>query len=184
MACSGCGKKKSITKPVPREVDLNMVSLSQIAQKSAGVADMKDEDFVRVLYKSKNIGNHQVVGQITKINYGYKRGGQVMLLHKKDYEVSKNLFEQIQIEKKNQIAPEPPPAPKPMPAPIKIEYKEPEEPVVYVGTKDAELISTLMLGLSVSTYEELSKKSDEDILSVSGIGKAKLKRAREILAKA
>lgn len=186
MGCSGCGSKKSISKPTKRTVDVNNLALSDAVLKSAkNISDAKDDDFVRVLYKSKNVGNHQVVGQITKINYGYKRGGQIMLLHKKDYEVMKNLFEQIHVEKKNQTTPEPPPAPLPLPEPIKIEeHKDQKEPVVYVGTKDADLISTLMVGLSVSTYEELAKKSDEDILSVSGIGKAKLKRAREILAKA
>lgn len=86
--CGGCGASKATVHP----------SIKQSAYLSAVKADvlsMKDDSFVLALYTSKNIGNHRVVGAVTKIDYGYHQGGQQMLVHRDDLEVSPHLFKAL-----------------------------------------------------------------------------------------
>lgn len=105
--CAGCGKKK--TAPV-------MSAPSNInktpALPAGNVLAMQDDNFVRAVYTSANIGMHQVVGAVTKIRYGYRKGGQIMLVHKKDMEVSPHLFKEIREDAKE--PPNVPPKPEPI----------------------------------------------------------------------
>lgn len=86
--CSGCGGSKVTVHP----------NIKQVAYASAmktDVLSMKDDEFILALYTSKNVGNHRVVGAATRIDYGYRQGGQQMLVHKDDAKVSPHLFQPI-----------------------------------------------------------------------------------------
>jgi glycosyltransferase involved in cell wall biosynthesis len=89
--CGGCGKSRAVVHPTVKQAAYDTAM-------SSGVLKMDDSNFVLVLYTSKNIGNHPVVGAATGIEYGYRYGGQRMLVHKDDIAVSPHLFKPIEAE--------------------------------------------------------------------------------------
>ncbi len=103
--CGGCGNKAQ-THPTIRQ----SYSVSRILE-------MNDEDFVMVDYTSKNIGTHTVVGAASKIDYGYRQGGDRFLVHKSDIKVSPHLFKPIEPVQKAKPKPE-------VPAPVAETKKE------------------------------------------------------------
>lgn len=86
--CGGCGKSKVTVHP-------NIKQSSYVAAVKADALSMSDDSFFLALYTSKNIGNHRVIGAATKIDYGYRQGGQQMLVHKDDAAISPHLFTPI-----------------------------------------------------------------------------------------
>lgn len=75
---------------------------------------MSDDDFVMARYLSPNRGGHRVIGASTKVDYGYRKGGDVFLVHRSDVEGQGHLF-----RAEDQLASQVPGrAPTPAPAPI------------------------------------------------------------------
>lgn len=114
MACNGCGNRSSEVSK-----DLSKIfndSYQRVISKST-VNTMNDEDFIRCKYNSQMRGDHMVVGSATNIKYGYKSGGSVFLVHKKDVQTNPNKFQPIsramnvRAEQKERPAPPPPPKP-------------------------------------------------------------------------
>lgn len=93
--CGGCGKSKAVVHPTVKQAAYNSAMQS-------GVLRMDDSNFILVLYTSKNVGNHPVVGAATRIQYGYHQGGQRMLVHKDDIAISPHLFKPIEEEQQAQ----------------------------------------------------------------------------------
>lgn len=91
MGCRSCSQKGT---NYPRERPPEDSYQGKILMNQSNIVD--DNEYVKVLYRSENIGDHAVIGNATKIKYGYRQGGDIFLIHKKDYEVASNLYELIE----------------------------------------------------------------------------------------
>jgi hypothetical protein len=62
----------------------------------------KDTDFIMVKYTTQNTGDHNVLGASIiggkHINYGYRSGGDIFLVHKSDVALQPNLFQPVEME--------------------------------------------------------------------------------------
>lgn len=56
---------------------------------------MNDENFVMVQYMHPNRGQHRVTGATTKMDYGYRGGGEQFLVHVDDIKAQPNLFRPV-----------------------------------------------------------------------------------------
>lgn len=83
MAPCGCGKKPNI-KAESSKSSMNNVS---------GVVD---DNMILIKYASANRGQHLVVGHLTGRKYGYRAGGEVFYVLRKDAEAAPNLFVPVQ----------------------------------------------------------------------------------------
>lgn len=78
---------------------------------------MSDAEYVLAKYIHPNVGQHPVIGVETKIRYGFRGGGEIFLVHKKDLTAQPHLFSVIDTAP-TPIEPTPvvaPPAPEPLP---------------------------------------------------------------------
>ena len=91
MGCSKCP-----TKPPPQSFNL----LEQMNNLSPDQSAMLEQDnsYVMIEYIDANIGNHHVVGNITKTNYGYRGGGgkHQFLVHKDDLKAEPHRFRRVE----------------------------------------------------------------------------------------
>ena len=95
------------------------LSGQQTTLSAKGASMMSDGEFLQVEYLSGNTGEHSVVGIVTKINYGYHRGGEILPnVHRKDVEASPRLFRPVAAS--TPVAPPPAAPPKPAEAPKRI----------------------------------------------------------------
>lgn len=90
MPCN-CGGRRNIQNPVVS----TSRSTTLTARTNGGNIRMDDQDMILVTYRSPNMGQHKVVGQATKIHYGYRGGGEQFLVHRRDVEVSPHLYEPV-----------------------------------------------------------------------------------------
>lgn len=91
MACRGCGKSNR-----PRQVAsvMNVPSGPAAGGGGGGPATVplalggtrivNDGDLLRAQYTSRNMGMHRVIGPVSRIDYGYRQGGAVFLVHRDD----------------------------------------------------------------------------------------------------
>jgi len=126
MPCpGGCGKKVKPVQSAPTQPARRPDPFAAIARQDGGPVTFKtwdnrditisDADMVRAVDRTGNRGDHRVIGNATRISYGYKVDGQEFLAHRSD--LSRTLQEVVVV----QPAYEPPPtesAPLPPPAQI------------------------------------------------------------------
>lgn len=82
MACTRCGKRREPA--VQQQVVPSNVRTANLS--------VTDENFVIAIYTHPNVGEHRLFGSVTKIDYGYRSGGEKMLVHKKDVAGAPHLF--------------------------------------------------------------------------------------------
>lgn len=128
MPCSGgCGGSRRSSSPpaLPATVQAAGAGSSEL---------LRDDSFVRILYAHPNQGQHSVIGYAAFtaplpgvnmlhrggeyfINYGYRQGGEIFLVHRADVVLSPDLFQILPAVAKDQPLPVAPPAPEPVIAP-------------------------------------------------------------------
>ena len=165
--CRGCGGTRKINRDLQESYAVQMKSLRTPKTNKA----IGDDDFVRVLYKSKNIGNHPVVGAATGIKYGYKKGGQIMLLHAKDMRIMGHMFTEIAnvVDEPTKVEPTP------VPAFI-------NERLSVSGVKQ-ETINKIVSSFDVKTAKELIALGEEKLMSIRGIGSVTARKVMEAARK-
>jgi glycosyltransferase involved in cell wall biosynthesis len=100
MGCSGCGggNKQTASPPMQQERVNNM--------------KISDEEMILILYQHPNIGQHPVIGPVTKTFYGYRGRGEEFIVHRADVLGRPNVFVPIQLKTADvpemQAAPLPP----------------------------------------------------------------------------
>ena len=165
--CKGCGGTRKYNRDLQESYAVQIKRL-RTPKTNKPVAD---EDFVRVLYKSKNRGMHPVVGAATGIKYGYKKGGQTMLLHVKDLRVMGHLFAEIA-----NIVEEP----------TKVQVtKAPtfiNKPLSIPGIKQG-IIDKIVATFNVKTSRELIALGEEKLTSIKGIGPVTARKVIEVAQK-
>ena len=98
---------------------------------------MADQDFVLCIYTHPNVGQHRVLGGSTSMDYGYRGGGEVFLVHKADIRLESKKFKPVEIpeppvpvEAEEVVMPEPPP-------PVALVEEEPQ--LAFAGKDNAAL---------------------------------------------
>lgn len=99
--CGGCGGKRATVHPTIKQINNQTMSHEDILS-------IPDDDFILVNYLSKNIGTHPVVGAATRIDYGYRQGGQQMLVHREDARIAPHLFEPVIVKDAEREMPDAP----------------------------------------------------------------------------
>lgn len=164
------------------------------SERSANFPEMNDEAFVKVRYTHPNIGDHRVVGASTRIDYGYRSGGDIFLVHKDDIKLAPHLFLPIEVEPGKVEPPKAEPVITPEPEPIMVSVKEAtvsvleqeissvEDTVVapvvfqfdaYALPGVSEAIAKDILDSGISSYDGLVKTGVDGLMAIKGIGKAK-----------
>ena len=64
---------------------------------------MSDNDYKLIRYMHPNMGEHRVIGPVTKNDYGYRGGGQEFLVHVSDIQNNPSLFHDISVESINPV---------------------------------------------------------------------------------
>lgn len=115
VACN-CGKKNSVVYgPDAGIKQPNMINDQKVDQ-------MSDSNYVLAKYNHLNVGGHRVIGPSSRIDYGYRSGGDEFLVHKMDVESDPQLFTPVR-DQQPEVAQavesivstqEPTPAPKPL----------------------------------------------------------------------
>ena len=95
--CTKCGGRNNKVQPA---IENNFYK-----EKVREIQNQKivDDSLVLSKYLSKNSGNHMVMGGITKIRYGYKKGGDIFLVDKRDIAMMPNTFEVLDIIKEEDV---------------------------------------------------------------------------------
>ena len=111
----GCRKTKSSSSAYARRASASAPTSSTL---TIGGREMEDKDLVMVEYNHPNIGQHPVVGPVTRIKYGYRAGGDRFLVHKDDVSHDSHMFKPVRresggvmVEEEQQPTPPPPPQP-------------------------------------------------------------------------
>lgn len=124
MGCN-CGSKKA---PIP--VLRAMSAGRELSAASVEGDRMNDQNFIMCKYIHGNVGDHRVIGLASRIDYGYRHGGDVFLVHKLDAEKYPELFVPVEAERAivvEQEKPSAPPAPQPMRSPELVHYERLED---------------------------------------------------------
>jgi glycosyltransferase involved in cell wall biosynthesis len=116
--CSKCPDKG--VSPSPKMISSSAGTAKEVQEQRA-----QDEDYVLCEYMHPNRGNHQIYGAATKEYYGYKGGGRVFLVHKKDIEAQPQFFRPIRHEgsapiPEVQVPQAPTPIAKQIPEPVQL----------------------------------------------------------------
>ncbi|GAG15832.1 unnamed protein product, partial [marine sediment metagenome] len=90
VPCNCSGKKHY--KPTPT---IGRSTLPAALPKQKGGTSV-DENLVRAKYLHPNRGQHLVIGGVEKINYGYRAGGDIFLVHKNDIASQPHLFREVE----------------------------------------------------------------------------------------
>lgn len=102
MPCpGGCGNRREY------DPQLDVANRkSELLSRSGNTngAEMSDSNFIMCLYTHPNVGEHNVFGGATRINYGYRSGGDTFLVHVNDLSATPHLFQPIRTEVKS-VAP-------------------------------------------------------------------------------
>jgi len=93
----GCGGKKNPQVLRVQQV-VRAVPLGNDRKENASMADPKmlDKNFVLCVYTHPNIGQHKVVGAVTKTVYGYRGGGSRFYVDRRDVAAQPNLYHIIE----------------------------------------------------------------------------------------
>jgi glycosyltransferase involved in cell wall biosynthesis len=83
-------------------------------KQAKGAPPMEDSEFVLCRYTHPNTGQHMVVGAETRVQYGYRGGGEIFLVHRKDIQAQPHLY--LVLEQEARPVPQPPPEVPPPPA--------------------------------------------------------------------
>lgn len=142
---------------------------------------MNDENYVLVEYLHQSRGQHLVVGLSTKQRYGYRKNGDVFLIHKDDFAAARNFYRQVNVVQ------EPAPAAVPAPPPTPV-WKEPEPvappeplsppPAVAAAVEEQRLDLQLLPGATPNVVSFLTRAgltSPEKILEAGVEGLIKVK---------
>lgn len=173
----GCGCKKGVEK-----------AKSEISKGETLMNE--DQDYVLVKYLSLNKGKHGVVGASTHKKYGYRRGGDVFLVHREDVALQPHLYEEVRQAGHN-IVTSPPSAPPP-PQPIaEFDYEKYIEQVRTKFEREIDpqtlpgvtpVVATRMRNSGLVTKESILSLGEDGLQqAVSGIGAAKAKMIIEYL---
>ena len=167
---------------------------------------MNDDDFVRAKYLHPNQGTHQVSGQYRFpeqlnfgelrlgmknvgdgfiIDYGYRKGGETFLVHKRDADMS-HLFQEIQPESSGVFnPPQPPSTSAPIPETI---IREARIPVALRDELDLQLlpgisdkIALLLTNDGISTKTQVLELGVDGLKKYTGIGEVKAKSIIEAI---
>lgn len=113
-----CGCKETQYKPTPT---LTRGTLSTARAQPKGDKSV-DGDMIRAKYLHPNRGQHRVLGGAEKIDYGYRAGGDIFLVHKNDIASQPHLFQAIEpiMPAKPKPAPSEPPVIAETPPPIAV----------------------------------------------------------------
>jgi hypothetical protein len=121
MGCGCRGNGKSTVSAAPQEDRVRPMVMA-IPKRGNGSEVMNDAEYVLAKYIHPNIGQHPVIGVETKIRYGFRGGGEIFLVHKKDLTAQPHLFSVIDTAP-TPIEPTPvevPPAPTVLPDPVPV----------------------------------------------------------------
>ncbi len=91
MGCGGCGRHGATQHPAVQQYQ-------ERGQMQNASVNMQDENFRLCNYLHPNIGQHSVVGGVTKIKYGYRGGGERFFVHADDIKSQPHLFEPVPVE--------------------------------------------------------------------------------------
>lgn len=126
MGCGCANKGRSTVRisPVTESVPLILA----VPKGPNGGLPMDDSEFVLAKYTHPNIGEHPVIGTETRTKYGFRGGGEIFLVHKKDAAAQPHLFSVI--DSKPTPVPEQARVEPPPPEPVQTPVVEPvaEEP--------------------------------------------------------
>jgi hypothetical protein len=202
MCGPGCGgRSKLSSKSIPVAQAVGRVAGAIQAQPQRENTKMSDQDFVRVKYIHPNQGTHGVSGQFKFpnmldvagmrlgmrnvgdgfiIDYGFRKGGDTFLVHKRDAEVS-HLFQEVQTAAGGVFNP-PQPAAQPTPTPEVI-VREARVPVAQLDELDLQLLP----GISNENARQLEANgitTKSQVLELGVPGLKKYPGIGEIRAKA
>lgn len=139
------------------------------------VSSLSDSDFVLILYRSLNKGQHRVIGPSSRRDYGYRSGGDRFLVDRKDVATNPGLFEVLSTAPEQQARTEVPAAPEPIRS---------SPPPVYDLTDlhgVTQSIASSLNAAGVHTMSDLVEFGEENLRKFKGIG---AKRAASIVAEA
>ena len=124
MPCVTCGQHKEYDP----QLDMANKRTEALAQAGRTQPAMDDNNFVMCVYTHPNMGEHNVFGATTRINYGYRSGGDTFLVHVSDIASAPHLFKPI----KGEVAEPEPIKPVPVENPNEVDKQIPvlEEPDV------------------------------------------------------
>ena len=95
MPCpGGCGNQR----PYDPQLDAANQKRTTLAQSGKTNIDMNDKDFLMCTYTHPNMGEHNVFGGATRINYGYRSGGDTFLVNVADIAATPHLFKVVKSE--------------------------------------------------------------------------------------
>lgn len=180
MPCN-CGGRRIAPPTQPTRI----VSTQRVLEDNMAVSD---SDLVLVRYMSPNRGQHMVVGGATKRRYGYRGGGEVFYVDRRDISAQPGLFQVITSEiKEDEPRKEAQAAPQRLPGEIK-------EKVLIVSESTIEEIKGGHLAMipgateqivaqfeeaGITTYEQLQGLGVSGLRKFKGVGEA---RAKAIMA--
>lgn len=175
MPCAGCGQHVTDRPYYPN------LSQQTVTERSASFPMMNDESFVKVRYDHPNRGDHRVVGPASRIDYGYRAGGDIFLVHKDDVKASPHLFTVIEVERGKVQAPIEEKVATPEPTPL---TKGESEVIHEAGESIAVLdpqslpgvtptVAKEMENAGINSLEKILKMGVDGLLGVKGIGKAR-----------
>lgn len=191
MGCN-CGKKKKTASLAASETISRLTATSTALK---GDTTMQDSNMIRIQYMHQNKGSHPVIGAVTRTHYGYRRGGDIFLMHRSDIEAQPHLF----VEQEDMVLNAPKverttPPPTPVKQPPKVEEKpvaineEPDEAQL-VAIDDAktraDIINPQLLpGVSptiakdmevagLKTYQAIIDAGMSGLTKINGLGPAK-----------
>lgn len=192
MPCYSCGQQ-----PIDRPTYPG-INTAVATERSAVLPNMADEMFVKIRYDHPNKGDHRVVGSATRIDYGYRAGGDIFLVHKEDVKAAPHLFTIVEPEPGKVFAPaavaEMPAVPVAIETPSVTVSSEPIEvkpaevytpPVldVYALPGITEHTAAEMKTAGIDTYEKIVALGIDGLVKIKGIGQSRaetlLKLAKE-----
>lgn len=171
--CGGCGsggKVIRITQVSPQKQ--NAENLIKTEGKNM-TQQISDKDFVLCVYAHPNIGQHKVVGAITRTVYGYRKGGDRFYVDRRDIAAQPNLFKVVEdvIKVDNKPLEAPPEAPKQL-APIPPIMEREITDLQYVpGITPA--IRSQLNAAGIHLVKELIDFGEDGLIKLKGVGKSR-----------
>jgi glycosyltransferase involved in cell wall biosynthesis len=167
MSCN-CPGTKRVTVPSPQ---LQRVALEQVEN------TMQDNEMVLVLYDSRNVGQHKVIGPATHVFYGYRSGGEKFYVNRRDLQAAPHIFKQIQEAVRPPEQTQPPISVVEKPQPLEDAGESPIDFQTIGGITDQ--IADALKARGITTEEDILRLGVDGLQEVKGIGKV---RAEAIIA--
>lgn len=182
MPCTSCGGSR--TRPQTNQAPARTL-MAQPAN--------TDNNYVMIIYKHPNKGEHPVIGPATGTNYGYRAGGDQFLVRREDTERMPDLFVEIGNVENVGDVPSVPQQPLAAPQPLAAASTEPVAFGVTTRIEDTFDIQTLpgiipsvarqLIEQGVTTRESFLSLSETQISQLEGVGKARAKAIMNTIAK-